>query len=314
MGYLTPSTAASFDVTLPADGSPVSVTIDLGTGNNRFLRVAVGFRNNNNHTIDGITIAGDALTAFGVAVVATQCFQQMFYRAVTATGEQTLEINPSTGLGATAAIVSFLVSDAVDVSGTPFDGYVTANGTDTTADVTVASEAGDEPFVMYTVRAATPTASAPTNYTERYENVNGNLMSSGGEGVGAASVAFTGTVTSSGVNAWVAMGANLNAAVGGAVSMTATVAAFTETGLATGLTVQRKFAADVAAFLFTGNPVALIYDTAIEHFTITAVVGSFGPNNSTLVFRGIDATLRYNYNAGTLLQRTTLQRTCAAIA
>lgn len=247
IAYDSPSTAASFDVTLAADGSTSTVVFDGGTGTGKILVVGVGFRNNNTHTIEGITFNGDALSSFGAAVVATQCFHQMFYLLNPDDGELDLIINPSTGLGATAAIVSAMVFTGVDVGGTPYDGYDTANGTDATVDLTIASATGDVPFTMFGVRATTPTGSAETNYTERFDNVNGNFIASGGEGTGAASVAFTGTITSSGINAWVAMGANLNATATGTYTLTA------DTG---------AFGPGATTFALTGSDVSLSVGTA----------------------------------------------------
>jgi hypothetical protein len=124
-------------------------------------------------------------------------------------------------VGDVEVIITVAVYDDVDQT-TPEDGYTTATGTDTTADLTVTSATGDTPVFFAAVRALGPGSMAETNYTERVDAVNTVSGSSsqhqqigGGEGTGAASVAFTGTITATAVNGWNALGLNLNAAPAG---------------------------------------------------------------------------------------------------
>lgn len=219
IAYLTPSTAASFDITLPNNGAVQNVTFDGGSGSDRFLVAACGYRQGSAHTIDAMTFNAISMTAFGAAVIATQCYQRMFYLVNPASGSQTLGVDPAGTLGTSPAVVSAMVFSGVDQT-TPFDGYTTANGADTSVELDVTSASGDMAFLMFTARTSGGTSSAPTSssYTERYDNVgsDGQATCGGGEAAGAATVQFRASITASiSVTSWVAMGANMNAASAG---------------------------------------------------------------------------------------------------
>lgn len=218
--YVAPSTAASFDVTLPANNAQQDVTYGTGTGDDLFMIIHVTFRQATGHTISdtGVVYAGVTATPFGAAVIQNQAYNRLFYIENPTTGSNTLSITSSDGqISSTAAVVSVLVYSDVDVDGTPYDGYTTGTGSDTSAELTVTSAVGDTPFFVAGFRQGGHTAMAPTNYTERFDNVNGAALAGGGEGTGAASVAFTGTVSGGfSVEGWVSMGANLNAAASAA--------------------------------------------------------------------------------------------------
>lgn len=208
--------AASQDASFDAGGTPVTFAFDAGTDADRVLIVTVGFRNNNGHSVadTGVTYNGVTLTPFGAAVILSNVYHKAFYLAGPASGSNTVSVDPSAGAGASDAIISVYCYSGVDQT-TPQDGYTSGSGTDNTAELTVTSEVGDTPVYFVICRATTPTAIAPTNYTERVDNPLNALIAGGGEGTGAASVAFTGTISSAGIVAWVTLGANLNAAAGG---------------------------------------------------------------------------------------------------
>lgn len=211
MAYVT---AGSIDITLPSTGAAVDNAVDSGTGSNRIMIIKVDYRNSSAQTIDSVSYAGVAGTSFGVAVESVQMRSQMWYVLAPTTGSNTLQVDPSTSAGDTPAAVSYMVFDAVDQA-TPYDGYTTNTGIDTNGELTVTSEVGDTPFFTMGWRGGGATGSTPTNYTERYDNIfqAGAQLVAGGEGTGAASVAFVGTIDGEFANTgWVTMGANLNAA------------------------------------------------------------------------------------------------------
>jgi hypothetical protein len=212
-------TATSADITLPNTGAVQNVAFDAGSGSDRFMAAACGYRNAQNHAIDAMTYNGTSMTAFGAAVEATQAYQRMFYLAAPASGSNTLGVDPSGTLGTMPAVVSAMSFNGVDQA-TPFDGYGTANGADTSVELDITSAVGDVAFLMFTARTSSGTSSAPTSssYTERFDNVSsdGQGTCGGGEAAGAATVQFRAAITASiSVTSWVAMGANLNAAAGG---------------------------------------------------------------------------------------------------
>lgn len=215
--YVAPSTAASFDVTLPANNAQQDVTYGTGTGDNLFMIVHVTYRQATGHTIpdDGIVYAGVTATPFGVAVIQNQAYNRLFYIKSPTTGSNTLSITSADGqISSTAAVVSVLVYSGVDQD-TSYDGYITGTGSDASAELTVTSEEGDTPFYVVGFREGGYTAISPTNYTERFDNVNGASLAGGGEGTGAASVAFVGTATGGfSIEGWVSMGANLQPSSG----------------------------------------------------------------------------------------------------
>ena len=224
-------TSGSSDVTLP-DNTTVDVTIDSGaTGARRILIVQITFRNSVALTVTGITYNGDALTSFGASVENLQCSNQLWYLKAPDTGSNTLTITTNDANNSAVAVVSWMVFSDVNQT-TPYDGYTSNTGIDTTAELTITSETGDTPFYTVSVRGLNPTAAAPTNYTERYENFNGNgIFATGGEGTGAASVAFVGTITATAMTSWVTLGANLNTdtGAGGSAVKTSNELAFAST-------------------------------------------------------------------------------------
>jgi len=210
-------TAGSLDITLPSSGAAVDNAVDSGTGSDRIMIIFVSYRNSAAQTITSVSYGGSAATAFGAAVVSAQMTGYLYYLLAPATGSNTLSVDPSTSAGATLASVSWMVFSDVDQT-TPYDGYTTGTGTDTNGELTVTSETGDTPFFTMGWRGGGATGGTPTNYTERFDNTfqSGAQMVMGGEGTGAASVSFVGTVDGEFANTgWVTLGANLNAVAGG---------------------------------------------------------------------------------------------------
>lgn len=114
-------------------------------------------------------------------------------------------------------IVSVDVYEDVDVSGTPVDNIATATtGTDATINITGTTAVGDMLVFMGPCVAFSPVNSAPTNYTERWDNINGELLATGGHSdTDNTSVDFTATIDSAAMIGWVGMAFNLNVAAGG---------------------------------------------------------------------------------------------------
>jgi len=211
-------TAGSLDITLPSSGAAVDNAVDSGaTGSDRIMIILVAYRNASAQTITSVSYGGSAATSFGAAVVSVQMTGYLYYLLAPATGSNTLSVDPSTSAGDSPASVSWMVFSDVDQS-TPYDGYTTNTGTDTNGELTVTSETGDTPFFTMGWRGGGATGGTPTNYTERFDNIfqAGAQMVMGGEGTGAASVAFVGTVDGEFANTgWVTLGANLNATSAG---------------------------------------------------------------------------------------------------
>ena len=208
-------TSGSFDITLPADNSAVDSTFDSGsTGSNRFMIIHVTYRNASAHVIpdNGVIYAGVTATPFGAEVISANAYSKTFYIIAPATGSNTLRVDPTTGVGVQAAAVSAYIYESVDQT-TPFDGYVTNTGVDDTGELTVASAVGDTPIFLMGWRGGGATGGTPSNYTERVDNIfgTGANITLGGEGTGAASINFVGTVDGEFSNVgWVTMGMNLN--------------------------------------------------------------------------------------------------------
>lgn len=215
--YVTPSTAASFDVTFAVGaGNGVTAEFDAGTESDRLLIIHVLWNGSSAHALGdtSVTYDGIALTPFGATVNEQNSANRLYYLTAPASGTNTISVDPTDGAGGSVlAVISAYVYEGVDQSA-PFDGYITSTGVDTTAELTVTSASGDTPFFAAGWRMTGHTAVTPSNYTERVDNVNSNMITGGGEGSGAASVDFTGTVTGGfAINGWVSMGANLNTSV-----------------------------------------------------------------------------------------------------
>lgn len=212
-------TSGSSDVTLP-DDSTVDVTVDTtSTGSNRILIVQISFRNSGANSVDGITYNGVAMTSFGAQVESVQATNQLWYLLAPTTGSNTLTVDMNNSAGSVPGSVSWMVFSDVDQA-TPYDGYTSNTGVDDSMELTVTSAVGDTPFFTATWRGNGATGVTPTNYTDRVDNVYsaGNGLAASGEGTGAASVAFVGTVDGEFVNTgWTALGANLNASSGSVV-------------------------------------------------------------------------------------------------
>lgn len=206
--------SATYDITLPADGSTVTTSHDFGSASNRFAEVHLTWRTSNGHSITGVTINGVAMTQFGAQVTQTQCGAHKFYLVAPASGSVDIVVDPSTGLGATNCVMTVAVYSGVDQS-TPFTDYTTATGTDTTAELTIPADTGELATFFIAGRANTPSGWAATGCTERLDNVMGESLGGCGDEPGDGSVAMVGTISAVSVTSWVAMGEALIAAAAG---------------------------------------------------------------------------------------------------
>ena len=210
--------AASEDATLDTSGTAVTFSFDAGSTDNRLMAIRVTWRDVGGHTIGdtAVTFNGVALTPAGASISGTACRGRLWYLHGPASGSNTVSVDPSTGSAEALATIDVYVYDGVD-SGTPIDNYNSAVGTDSTGELTVTSEAGDVPLFTIGMRGSVPVSIAATNYTERFsDNINSQIMSDGGDGVGDTSVAFVGTIVATSVSGWITAGFNMNAAAGGA--------------------------------------------------------------------------------------------------
>lgn len=223
IAYLTPSTAASFDVTLAtgAASPSASETADGGNASDKYVVASCSFRDSNGHAVSGMTFNGVSMTALGAQLSGNGAAQRTYGLALGSgnLGSVTLAVNTTGGAGTQTGILSFMVFSGLDQSSS-VDGYASNSGASgAAATLTVTSAVGDVPFVFATGRTAVGDISAPTNYTERIDNPSGTggaaVTMGGGEGVGAASINFTTTFSGGFSNGWVAQGANLNVAAGG---------------------------------------------------------------------------------------------------
>lgn len=163
------------------------------------------------------TIEGDATTSMGAVFEQGNVRIRSYYKvAPDSAASATLSVDPSNSSGnaSFAGVTMIGFDDTIDA--TPVDGFVTTGGTDTTAESTVSSATGDIPVYFVCARAGfAPTGIAPTNYTEREDHINGVGMVGCGEGTGAASVAFVGTLSAGAISEWATIGININVAAGG---------------------------------------------------------------------------------------------------
>lgn len=209
----------STNMTFDADGTAVNTTFD--TSDFTIALMYVWWHDGQGHQdLDAIpTMGGVNMTSLGAQIEQGNCRIQGYVLPAPAQGASTaIVVTPDAGAVGTATFAGITVigfDDAID-SVTPVDGYVTAGGTDTTAESTVTSETDDIPVFFVLARAAfAPSGIAATNYMEREDHINGIGMVGCGEGTGASSVAFVGTLSAGAVNEWATMGININVDAGG---------------------------------------------------------------------------------------------------
>lgn len=212
----------STDATYATTGDAVTFAFDAGSASNRLLGIRSSWRDVGGHTIGdtAVTYNAIALSVAQAQVSGTANRAKMWYIHGPASGSNTVSVDPSTGSAEALATIDCYVYDNVD-SGTPIDNVTNAQGTDTTAELTQTSAAGDTPLFTVGMRGSAPVSIAPTLYTGRLDNVNSQVMSGGGEGTGDTSVAFVGTITATTVSGWITIGFNMNAAASNAITASA---------------------------------------------------------------------------------------------
>lgn len=207
---------ASFDASFDAGGTAVTNAFDAGTDQNRGLKVAVQWDGAAGHTLGdtAVTYNGVAMTPDGATVSNGQMRLRSYSLIAPATGSNTLSVDPSAGAGVEDAVISAWCYSGVDQT-TMQENYNSANGSDAsapyTSDVTITSSATDRlVWVGHGARSTSIASGAATGFTERVDNVAGNIGSVGGEATGAASVvtsvAWTGPPASI---TWAAVGVSL---------------------------------------------------------------------------------------------------------
>lgn len=212
-GTIRSSTDASFN----AAGDAVTFSFDAGTDTDRFLLISVSWDGASAHTLGdtAVTFNGVALTPLGATTSQVNARKRTYGMAAPATGSHTVSVDPSTGLGTEDAIIEVECFSGVDQT-TPYDGYTVANATDGSnpyeSVLTVPSATGDLVTVSHMARAASVTGGTVTGFTERLDNVVGNIGAVSGDQAGAASVVTS--VAWAGVFSidYIAHGFNLNAA------------------------------------------------------------------------------------------------------
>ena len=209
--------SASVDASFTSDGTAVTFAFDSSSASERVVMGVAVWHNASAHTMadSAVTYNSVALTPFGATIAAGATSQRWYYLPGPAADSNTFSFDPSTGTATLNAVLTAQCYSGVDQT-TPQDGYASTSGTSTAAAVTVVSAAGDMPVIVAGCRALSPTASAPTNYTERFDNVNSNIAAGGGDGVGSSDLTMTCTFTLIAMNNWIAMGCNLNAAAAAA--------------------------------------------------------------------------------------------------
>lgn len=218
---------APVTVTFLAAGETENVVFDAGSNANRTLLVCVTWRDQDN-VISGVTYAGQALTSLGAKVELNDFSMQLWARGDPASGSNTIAITMGAGLSNSPGQVSAWVGSATDAAGTPVDGYVSASGSGSTANIqsspgAITSAVGDMIVTFHATFNVTDNLTATAgSYTERQDAATGGGISTEfGDAVGAASVTPTAT-WSNGAFAvtWIAMGVNVNASGGGGETIT----------------------------------------------------------------------------------------------
>lgn len=222
VAYETSLTPAA--VTFNSGGEAETVAFDAGTGANRTLVVFVTWRDQDN-TISGVTYNAVAMTSVAARLrtADTLLSGQLWYLVNPASGSNNIVVTMGVGGSNSPALISAWVANGTDTAGTPIDGYVTASGTASTANIASSpgaiSSATDDMIVIFASnRNGTDNWTAtPTNYTERQDAANGSGISATfGDAAGAASVTPTATWNNSADElTWLALGINVNQTAGG---------------------------------------------------------------------------------------------------
>lgn len=206
---------------LPTDGAAQTGSVDAGAAATNTLAICrLTWRDVGNHTMPdgGVSYGGNVMEEFAATTSGTACRARLYRLVNPPSGSNTLSVDPSTGSAAADFTADLYIYKDVDQS-TPTENYVTNVGTDTTGELTITSTVGDLLFYTLGMRGSSPTGIAATQgYSEQLEQIQGQVMSAGGDGAGAASTDCIGTISASVTSGWIAMGCSIkSAAAGGAV-------------------------------------------------------------------------------------------------
>lgn len=217
VAYETSLTPASS--TFLSAGGSVDVTFDAGSGANRTMDICVVWRDQGN-TLSAVEYPpGTGATSLGAKLTETNFSGQLWRLANPASGSNTLRVTMGAGASNSPGMITAIVLNNTDISGTPVDGYVSAQGNGSTASIAsspgaITSAAND----MITICAGSfnvvgNLTSTATNFTERQDAATGGGISvTIGQAAGAATVTPTATWNNgagTSVN-WMAFGLNHN--------------------------------------------------------------------------------------------------------
>ncbi len=192
-GTIRSSTDESFNVA----GDAVTVSFDAGSDTDRFLVASLIWYNGVAVTVSAPTYNGVTMTQFGAATSQGSGRKQSFYLVAPTTGTNNFVVDPSAGaVGAQPVIIELMCYSGVDQV-TPFTDYVTNVGADASGQLdstlTLTGSSGGLLWTSHSVQAAGVTSGAPTNFTERLDNIidsgSSDIGSVAGEASDAASVA-----------------------------------------------------------------------------------------------------------------------------
>jgi hypothetical protein len=186
-----------------------------GSSANRVMKSWIVWNDSGGHSLTTVSYGGTSLTTNGVPVDIGNIRMCSYRLVAPSSSTNTFSVNwDAAGFGGPLnAFACVGVWDSIDQT-TPLDNYGSATGTDASAEITQTSATGDTPVFCCAWTATAPSSISETNYTQQGEAVIGSYIANFGDGTGAASVAFTGTLSSVAPIGWVAMGANLNVASG----------------------------------------------------------------------------------------------------
>lgn len=211
----------SWDASFDSSGTAVTNAFDCGTDSNRFLVVTVVWDGASSHTMPdaGVTYNSVAMTAMGATVTNGSSRIRSYGLIAPATGSNTLSVDPSTGVGTEDAVITALCYSGVDQT-TAYENYNTANGSDAsaplTSDVTITSSTTDRlVWVSHGGRGTSIASGTATGFTERSDNVVGNVGLVAGEIAGDTSIVTSVEWSGPASITWGAMGASLIGVGGG---------------------------------------------------------------------------------------------------
>lgn len=218
---------APISVTWNAAGETETHAFNAGTGSDRVLLVCVTYRDDATVAVSGVTYNGVAMTSAGTAVdpaVGNGVGMHLFYLANPASGSNNIAVTMSASGGSnTPGQISAWVGNGGDVGGTPVDGYVSANGSGSSANIVsssgaITSATGDMIVTFNaTQNGAENLTATATNFTERQDAFDGGGYAlEFGDAAGAATVTPSATWSNSAIAVnWAAVGINVNASGGG---------------------------------------------------------------------------------------------------